>query len=207
MAGDKRRTGIAASAMVKSLLVAPVRALLKATSGLREGVRRLMAHASLAAEIKTALPASVVVLGHAQVYGTGDLRFGTDILLYPALHLETQGRALITIGDGVVISRGVHLVAMEGITIGAGSMIGEYTSVRDSNHVRAEGMAIRDAGHTGRAITIGKEVWIGRGAAVLAGVTIGDYATIAANAVVTRDVPAGAIVGGVPATALRRREG
>jgi acetyltransferase-like isoleucine patch superfamily enzyme len=189
---------------VKSLLVAPIRGFLKATLGLRESLRRLHAHASLAAQIAPALPASVVVLGRTQVFGTGAIHFGRDILLYPDLHLETQGAATIAVGDGVVISRGVHLVAMAGIVIGKGSMIGEYTSVRDANHLRAEGIPIRDAGHRARLIVIGDEVWIGRGATILAGVTIGDGATVGANAVVTKDVPAGGIVGGVPAGSLRR---
>jgi acetyltransferase-like isoleucine patch superfamily enzyme len=177
--------------------------LFRLTSRLSESVRRVYSHASLAAHLKTPLPSSVVVLGKATVYGTGLVHFGNDILLYPDLHLETQGNAYITIGDGVVISRGVNIVAMAGIFIGAGSMIGENTSIRDANHIREVGKPIRDAGHEARIVTIGREVWVGRGAAILAGVTIGDKATVGANAVVTRDVPAGAVVGGVPARPLR----
>ena len=190
---------------LKAALSAPLRLILAATAKLRESGRRLYAHAALAAQLRTKLPASVVVMGRVFVDGTKTIDFGKDILLYPDLHLETQGDARIGVGDGVVISRGVHIVAMAGVTIGAGSMIGEYTSIRDANHARAEGIAIRDAGHTATAIRIGREVWIGRGAAILAGVIIGDHATIGANAVVTRDVEAGAVVGGVPARPLKAR--
>jgi acetyltransferase-like isoleucine patch superfamily enzyme len=190
---------------LKSILVAPLRIVLRVTAKLAESTKRIYSHAALGAHLKTPLPASVVVLGRATVYGTGQVHFVEVILLDPDLHLETQGSASITLGDGVVISRGVNLVAMAGIFIGAGSMIGENTSIRDANHIRLVGKSIRDAGHDAKPITIGREVWIGRGAAVLAGVTIGDGATIGANAVVTRDVPAGAVVGGVPAVPLRSR--
>jgi len=94
---------------------------------------------------------------------------------------------------------------MAGITIGKGAMLGEYTSIRDANHRRETGVAIRDAGHTAKPIVIGAEAWIGRGAIVLGGVTIGEGATVGANAVVTRDVPPGSTVAGVPAVALRKR--
>ncbi len=190
---------------LKPLLTAPLRMLLRATAGMREQARRLHAHAALAADLNQPLPASVVVLGRASVYGTGNIRFGEKALLYPGQHLETQAAATIILGDGIVLSRGVHLVAMAGITVGAGTMIGEYTSLRDANHARVDGLALRDAGHTAQPITIGCEVWIGRGVTVLGGVTIGDGATVGANAVVTRDVAAGHTVGGVPAVPLRKR--
>jgi acetyltransferase-like isoleucine patch superfamily enzyme len=64
---------------------------------------------------------------------------------------------------------------------------------------------MRYAGFQARPIVIGNEVWIGRGAIILAGVTIGDGATVGANAVVNRDVPAGAVVAGVPAVPIRVR--
>jgi len=195
---------VLSSRPVKSLLSKTSAFVLRATTGLRESLRRIGAHARLAADLNAPLPVSVVVLGRAWVYGTGNIRFGEDALLYPDLHLETQDEATITLGDGVVLSRGVHLVAMTGITIGAGSMIGEYTSIRDANHLRDGERPMRGSGHTAKVITLGKEVWVGRGAAILAGVTIGDGATIGANAVVTRDVPAGAVVGGVPANPLRK---
>lgn len=173
--------------------------ILRIAAPLREGLTRLYAHASLAADLDKGLPASVVVLGRIWVYGSRHIRIGENVLLYPGVHLETQGDVQIELGDDVVVSHGAHLVAMAGVTVGKGTLIGEYTSIRDANHMREPGQTIRDSGHSAKPITIGDEVWIGRGVTILGGVTIGDKATIGANAVVTRDIPEGVTVVGIPA--------
>ncbi len=56
-------------------------------------------------------------------------------------------------------------------------------------------------------VVIGRDVWLGVRATVVAGVTIGEGAVVAAGAVVTKDVPRGAVVGGVPARVIGWREG
>ncbi len=167
-----------------------------------EDIRRLKAYSLLSSRLIHSLPTSVVVLGTAEVHGTGDVRIGENVLLYPDAYLETHAGASIEIGDNVVISRGVHLVAYSGISIGEGSMIGEYSSVRDANHLRAADHVLRDGLHLSSPISIGRHVWIGRGVTVLPGISIGDNATVGANAVVTREVPAGVTVVGVPAAPI-----
>jgi len=161
--------------------------------------QRLWAHASLAAKIKTPLDVSVVVDGCPEVQGTGHISFGQNIRLYRELYLETQEQGQILIADEVVMSRGVHLVSFTKIQIGKGSMIGEYTSIRDANHRIEPGQLTRYAGHKSAPIMIGTNVWIGRGATILAGVTIGDNVIIGANAVVNKDIPANTLAVGVPA--------
>jgi acetyltransferase-like isoleucine patch superfamily enzyme len=184
---------------IKSALSTLLSWLLRITVPLREGAERIYAHALLAATLRERLPASVIVLGKVLIHGSGRIHIGENVLLYPDIHLETQGDAQIELGDGVVISRGTHIVAVAGVSIGQGSMIGEYTSIRDANHAREPDQPIRDSGYSAKPIAIGREVWLGRGVAVLAGVTIGDKATVGANAVVTRDVASGITVGGIPA--------
>ena len=168
------------------------------------GLRRLWAHAHLASGLRAPLHSSVVIEAPVELHGTRRITLGQRLYVYPGQYWETRGEGTLQLGDGVVLSRGVHLVAHAGVRIGAGTMIGEYASVRDANHRRGAG-PLRDSGHDAAPVTIGRGVWIGRGAAVLAGVRIGDGAVVAANAVVTRDVAAGAVVGGVPAQPLRQR--
>ena len=175
------------------------------TRGLREQLGRARDFAHLASALRFPLDPSVVVLGKSDVRGTGRIQIQRNCLLYPALYLETEENGLIEIGSGVVISRGVHIVSRARIQIGAGTMIGEYTSIRDANHARLPEHPIRDSGHVAKPIVIGTEVWIGRGVTVLGGVTIGNGATIGANAVVTHDVAQGEIVVGVPARPVKQK--
>jgi acetyltransferase-like isoleucine patch superfamily enzyme len=188
---------------LKSALAAPLVFWRRRMAKAMELSRRIRAFAALRAQLAVPLPASTVVLGLAQVYGTGRIRCGEGLLIYPNQYWETAGHGEIVLGDGVVLSTGVHLVAYQGIFIGKGTMIGEYTSIRDANHTREPGQTLRDSSHSAKPIVIGSEVWIGRGAAILSGVTIGDGATVGANAVVTKDVSPGAVVAGVPAVPIR----
>jgi len=187
----------------KSVLSAVLRPAARLSRAL-DPARRLWAHASFAARVKEPVPSNAVILGAPEVHGTGRVRCGAELYLYRELYLETRGEGSISIGDRVVLSRGVHLVAFYGIHIGDGAMIGEYSSLRDANHNFGDEVSVRDSGHSGAAIVVGRNAWIGRGVTVLPGVTIGEGAVIGANAVVTRDVPAGAVVAGVPAKPLAR---
>ena len=104
--------------------------------------------------------------------------------------------------EGVFIGVGTIITAREQIKIGAGTQIAEYVTIRDQDH-RVDESGVSDSDFITAPIKIGRRVWIGAKATITKGVTIGDGAVIAAGAVVTRDVPAGAVVGGVPAQVMK----
>lgn len=107
----------------------------------------------------------------------------------------------LKIGKRVFINSGCRFQDQGGITIGDDSLIGHNAVLATLNH----GFAPDERSNMIPApITIGKKVWLGANVTVLPGVTIGDNAVIAAGAVVTKDVPADSIVGGVPAKVMKQ---
>lgn len=106
----------------------------------------------------------------------------------------------IHIGKQVFINMSCKFQDQGGIYIGDGALIGHNVVLATLNHAKSP----KDRGTMIPApIHIGKHVWIGSNSTILPGVTIGDGAIVAAGAVVSKDVPENAIVGGVPATILR----
>ncbi len=169
-----------------------------------ERLVRLWAFARLQSDLGNKLDPSNVVLGVVAVEGTRRISLGRGARFSPGVHLETQGEGRIVIGDGVVLSAGVHIVAFEWVEIGAGALIGEYSSIRDANH-KLGTASTRHSGHESAAIYIGHNAWIGRGVCVLMGARIGDHCCVGANAVVTHDLPAHSRAVGVPARPLPTR--
>jgi acetyltransferase-like isoleucine patch superfamily enzyme len=93
------------------------------------------------------------------------------------------------------------------VTIGRECVIADRVMLIDFDHGSAEvDRPIRLQGIYKRDVNVGHNVWIGYGACILRGVTVGDNAIIGTNAVVTKDVPENAVVGGVPARVLRMRD-
>lgn len=100
----------------------------------------------------------------------------------------------ITIGKDVFINSGCHFQDQGGIEIGDGVLIGHNVVLATINH---------DLNPKENRKNHYAPIKIGSNATILPGVTIGDYAVVAAGAVVTRDVPAMTVVGGVPAKVLK----
>lgn len=110
----------------------------------------------------------------------------------------------IRIGKNVFINACCCFQDQGGITIGDGSLIGHRVVLATINHgfLPEERSSCRPA-----PIVIGRNVWIGSGAIVLPGISIGDNAIVAAGAVVARDVAADSVVAGTPARFIRNIAG
>lgn len=114
----------------------------------------------------------------------------------------------IIIGNDVMLTDYVQISAINKVVLGDNLLVGQSVYISDNAHGNADKTAI-DIAPIKRPLTskgpviIGKNVWIGRGAVILSGVTVGDNAIIGANSVITKDVPANSVVGGVPAKIIR----
>jgi acetyltransferase-like isoleucine patch superfamily enzyme len=157
-------------------------------------------------------------------------RFQTDGLCFvcPGVKLEIGKNATIKLGRWSWLGHGCKVRAHEGqVSIGAKSVLGQECTISAYQNVSIgreciiadrvmmidfdHGMVeverpIRMQGIYKRDVSVGHNVWIGYGACLLRGVTVGDNAVIGTSSVVTADVPPNAVVGGIPAKLIRMRD-
>jgi acetyltransferase-like isoleucine patch superfamily enzyme len=157
-------------------------------------------------------------------------RWRTDGLLFLGRRLELQiaRRGMVEFGRFVWIGDGTKIRCHEGVVeIGAKTVMGQECTISAYQRVRIgeqcviadramfidfdHGVVeverpIRVQGIYKRDVEVGSNVWIGYGACILRGVRVGDNSIVGTNSVVTRDVPANAVVAGIPARVIRMRE-
>jgi maltose O-acetyltransferase len=126
---------------------------------------------------------------------------GKDAVIRPPFFCDYGTN--IRLGDGVFLNFNCVILDVVEVTIGDRTQIGPAVQIYAADHPRD--VETRPAGlEFGRPVRIGSDVWIGGGAILLPGVTIGDGAVIGAGSVVTRDVAPGVMVAGNPARARPR---
>jgi len=118
--------------------------------------------------------------------------------LYAGVRLECGPGALIFIGNGTYLNRGVEVVAAESVRIGRDCKIARDVIVMDTDQHEVPGRGL-----VVRPVTIEDGVWIGARAIVLKGVTIGAGSVVGAGAIVTKSVPPGSVVVGPAARVIR----
>ncbi len=162
------------------------------------------------------------------------LRFGhrlqTDGICFicPRVKLEIGSEATLRVGRWAWIGHGCKIRVHEGeVELGAKTVIGQECTISAFQHVSIgreciiadrvmlidfdHGVTeverpIREQGIYKRDVRVGHNVWIGYGACILRGATVGDNSVIGTSTVVTKTVPANSVVAGVPARVIRRRE-
>jgi acetyltransferase-like isoleucine patch superfamily enzyme len=158
----------------------------------------------------------------------GRLRTDGVCFVCPGVKLEIGPHATLRIGRWAWIGHGCKIRVHEGeVSIGAKTVMGQECTISAYQHVSigreciiADRVMLIDFDHGvteterpirlqgiyKRDVRVGHNVWIGYGACVLRGVSVGENSVIGTNAVVTKDFPANAVLGGVPARLIRMRQ-
>lgn len=154
---------------------------------------------------------SIGMLRHLEFMHIGaDVSFGNEIFLTAWGGLAAnEGRSYLKIGSHCYFGAYNHITCANKVVIGDHCLTGKWVTITDNSHGETDYSSLlippsrRDIVSKG-AVIIGTNVWIGDKATILPGVSIGDGAVVAANSVVTKDVPAYSVVGGNPARILKQ---
>jgi acetyltransferase-like isoleucine patch superfamily enzyme len=141
-----------------------------------------------------------------QIARRGEVRFGRFVWIGDGTKIRCH-EGSVEIGEKSVLGQECTISAYQHVRIGEQCVIADRAMFIDFDHgvVEVE-RPIRVQGIYKRDVEVGNNVWIGYGACVLRGVRVGDNSVIGTNSVVTKDVPANAVVAGIPARIIRMRE-
>jgi acetyltransferase-like isoleucine patch superfamily enzyme len=141
-----------------------------------------------------------------QIGRRGTIRFGRFTWIGDGTKIRCH-EGVVEIGAKTVLGQECTISAYQRVRIGEQCVVADRAMFIDFDHgiVEVE-RPIRHQGIYKRDVVVGTNVWVGYGACFLRGVTVGDNSVVGTNAVVARDVPANAVVGGVPARLIRMRE-
>jgi acetyltransferase-like isoleucine patch superfamily enzyme len=147
-------------------------------------------------------PLAVIFIGEQ-----GELHLGEMNIIYPGATIRIDQGWMRT-GKEVSFGPGCHIYEPRaGLTIGDHCLIGGGVLICGVNHGHtAKGLPMRRQPFEAAPIVIEQDVWIGMGAIILPGVTLGEGSIVAAGAVVTSSVAAGDVVAGIPARRVKSRK-
>ena len=122
--------------------------------------------------------------------------------MLPGLDLGTE--TVLTLGDGVVLGRGSHVIADAKVTIGSDTYCGPYVYITSTNHSYDDPEEpVGRQWPRSEPVTIGPGCWLGTGSVILPGARLGRNVVVAAGAVVRGEVPDHSVVAGAPAKVVR----
>jgi acetyltransferase-like isoleucine patch superfamily enzyme len=162
------------------------------------------------------LAGALVVEDHAEIQGlsTGGVRFGHRVTvgrfasIRPSGYYGREIGAGLDIGDHSNIGPYCFIGCAGPVRIGSRVMMGQGVHLLAERHGMDDpDRPMQDQGVTRDGIVIEDDCWLGAGAKILDGVTIGRGSVVGAGAVVTKSFPPHSVIGGVPAVLLRSRDG
>lgn len=148
-----------------------------------------------------------ITLGNPQNISIGE---GSSVMSHCVLETcPGIAKPDLQIGNGVSLGEYTHITCATKVVVGDGVLTGRFVLISDNAHgaslaSECDTPPIARALSSKGSVVIGRNVWIGDKATILPGATVGDGAIIAANAVVTKDVPAYTVAGGNPAKILKQ---
>lgn len=173
------------------------RSMVEGGAGLR--YRRAQLRAPLLRRAFAELGRGSVIMSPLYLSGVKRIRVGSGVIVRDGAWLATENdRSSLKIGANTYVGHRAHLHSIDPVSIGSGCVLADNVMVASTDHDRRDRHRVHGTG----PIAIGDDVFLGQNVVVLGGVTIGDGATVAAGAVVIRDVAPGAVVGGIPARTL-----
>lgn len=150
-----------------------------------------------------------------RVHNPQYIEIGDDFIAHERFRIEAWDSYLdqkfspkIKIGNNVIFNTDIHIGCIDNIEIGNNCLFGSRIYITDHHHGEPSAemlkLAPKDRPLSSKGPVIIKDnVWVGEGVAIMPNVTVGENSIIATNAVVTKDVPANAVVAGVPAKVIK----
>lgn len=133
------------------------------------------------------------------------LSLGDNVYFGVGVVVDVPSTACLEVGDNCKIMHYTVVAAAEKISIGSWTQVAEHCSIRDANHGMDCNTEIARQPMESSAVTLGDDVWVGRGVAVLKGVEVGQGSIVGANSVCVRDTPAYSVAVGIPARVAKQR--
>lgn len=160
---------------------------------------------------------------------TASLRIGDKVELRRNLEIRAHQHSAISVGNNVRIDRGVRILAAnrakvniddkvriglytvlnggDSIDVGKATLISGFVYLQTSMHgFKDRNVGVQNQGYNHAPVVLEEDCWLGTHAVILPGVTLGNGAVVGSNAVVTKNVQAFAVVGGIPAREIKTRE-
>lgn len=137
--------------------------------------------------------------------GLNRVSVGRNVRIFPGCRFETHGDGEIIIEDDVSLAQNVHITSGTKLTIGEGTLITANVFITSIDHqYEAIGVSIPRQDHSYIDTSIGKNCFIGMGAAIQAGTILGEQCIVGANSVVRGVFPDYCVIAGVPAKIIKR---